>query len=1315
VGPIVTGFGPVALRIDSFLNFLASVGRESLKLATVRPIVVVRCECAWRFNVSRVIFSAALFLGVSAKAATSLSNFPRNAGGPITASAVVVALGAGEEPAVVVAAGSKLACFTPAGRVCKGFPVDFGAGVTVVGVPAAGDLEGDGYRAVVVALSDGRIVSVHEQGELRVLATSTAPGVGPSLADLDGDGKAEVVVGTRDGTLHAFRAAGGELSGFPLMLTGAVTSPVSIGRLAGHLAIVVGTEDGRLHAVDATGQALAGFPVFTRFAISGQAAIVDLDDDGENDVVVASQDYSLYAVHANGRALPGFPVDLGYRVYGGPAVADLDGDGKVEIVIAAGDGKVHALTASGRERAGFPVKVGDRTVAPAIAGDFDRDGHDQIALCTEEGELTVLRGNGRPLTGFPAKLGDKCAASPVAADLLRDGSTALVLGVSGGRVLAYRIHRAGSAKGDLSWPTAGRDESRSGRRHPNPPKYRDLTLSPTDPVATDVLKAEYRFTQADGEAEPKTIVRWWRQGVEVGDLMGKAEVPAGTTKRGEHWRFSLQARVDSAAEKGPEVVIRNSPPTSPKISVSPSPPRRGERTRVEIVGPASDPDGDALTYRFSWAKTGTTERRAAQELPPGTLRRGEHWTVTAVAYDGELEGPPATVEVVVANTPPTAPKVRLAPAAPGVQDAIKVVIDSPSVDADGDAVTYRYRWSLDGRWQNHPRSMSVFPANIARKGQRVLAEVCAWDGNAEGATGTAEAAMVNTPPSAPTIVILPAKPKRGDMLVAATSTPSVDPDGDSVEYRLQWSKNGKEHALPEGSTTVPGSEIRKGDIWAVDVVAHDGSAQSAPVRAEVKIGDTPPRPPVISLTDETPLAGDPVDVRIDQPARDEDGDAVTLDYAWSVDGAPSGLPPGTKSIPTGKTRKGQRWTIVVTPSDGEEKGSPAFAECVARNNPPTAPSIEFVPDRPTVLTGVAVRIVKPSTDRDQDSLRYRYAWDRNGRHIDTSPDTAELKPGQIRGGDAIRVTVVASDGAVEGARAQAHVTVATTPPQAPEVAIEPAKPAASDSLHCVVKKPVIDPDGDAPELHVTWLRNGKATLFPANTFSLPKGSVRHGETWRCEVVAHDSSGSSAIAAAEATVVNTRPSTPGVTIEPEAPATDDDLVCRVSHDSIDVDGDSLTYRYAWTRNGQSYSPPNDPAVVPASATTKGDRWRCEVTANDGQDESAVASDERIIKNSPPYGTSARISPASPVAGTTLQCEINHPASDPDGDAITYRFQWLKNGVSQDFAGSSAEVPGRLIKAEDIWRCDVTATDGQSGGDTVHTEDVIVGGETARALR
>jgi hypothetical protein len=159
-------------------------------------------------------------------------------------------------------------------------------------------------------------------------------------------------------------------------------------------------------------------------------------------------------------------------------------------------------------------------------------------------------------------------------------------------------------------------------------------------------------------------------------------------------------------------------------------------------------------------------------------------------------------------------------------------------------------------------------------------------------------------------------------------------------------------------------------------------------------------------------------------------------------------------------------------------------------------------------------------------------------------------------------------------------------------------------------------------------------------------------------------------------------------------------------SVDPDDDPVEYAYAWTRNERPVPPGPDPARVDGSRIAKGERWRCTATPSDGAVRGAPASAERIVANTPPGPATIRLQPAAPRAGRPVRCEIVSKSEDADRDAVRYRFAWQRNGVGQPFAASSQEVPPRLVKAGDRWRCLVTPTDGSEDGSPAGSEEVLV---------
>ena len=85
--------------------------------------------------------------------------------------------------------------------------------------------------------------------------------------------------------------------------------------------------------------------------------------------------------------------------------------------------------------------------------------------------------------------------------------------------------------------------------------------------------------------------------------------------------------------------------------------------------------------------------------------------------------------------------------------------------------------------------------------------------------------------------------------------------------------------------------------------------------------------------------------------------------------------------------------------------------------------------------------------------------------------------------------------------------------------------------------------------------------------------------------------------------NTVPTAPALTLRPLAPREHGlPLVCGIESESIDTDGDAVSYGFTWTQNGAAAAIssttqlPGD--TVPSAQLFEGDEWTCSVTPSDG---------------------------------------------------------------------------------------------------------------------
>ncbi|MBI3830436.1 MAG: VCBS repeat-containing protein [Planctomycetes bacterium] len=267
----------------------------------------------------------------------------------------------------------------------------------------------------------------------------------PVVADLDGDGQPEIVVAPWS-EVQVWSVSGKKLHG--LKVNGRVYSGAVVGDLFGdkHLEIVAGDNQGNVHAWRADGTPVPGFPQKVESSADiRQIACADLDGDGKDEIVAYSNltDHgclpNMYVFQNDGTIRKGWPHFHKDDKYLGQhfdhaggfnnclAVGDLDGDRKLDLIFPQDYGSICVFhddgtpfEAKGQEvpdkkgpvwwgecRAWEPftcekIKWGpgkthllEFTYSPPLIADLDLDGHPEI-LCVANTEDPAKIG---PITG----------------------------------------------------------------------------------------------------------------------------------------------------------------------------------------------------------------------------------------------------------------------------------------------------------------------------------------------------------------------------------------------------------------------------------------------------------------------------------------------------------------------------------------------------------------------------------------------------------------------------------------------------------------------------------------------------------------------------------------------------------------------------------------------------------------------------------------------------------------------------------------------------------------------------------------------------
>lgn len=116
------------------------------------------------------------------------------------------------------------------------------------------------------------------------------------------------------------------------------------------------------------------------------------------------------------------------------------------------------------------------------------------------------------------------------------------------------------------------------------------------------------------------------------------------------------------------------------------------------------------------------------------------------------------------------------------------------------------------------------------------------------------------------------------------------------------------------------------------------------------------------------------------------------------------------------------------------------------------------------------------------------------------------------------------------------------------------------------------------------------------------------------------------------------------------------------------------------------------LLPPSSFQRGDRIRANVKLRAGVKEITLTTPEVVAVNALPGVTDVRIEPRAPVTGSTVRAVVQ--PRDPDGDPLTFKYQWYVNDSPVAGNGDSLILTG--VKKGSWVHVTVTPNDGIADG-------------------
>jgi hypothetical protein len=639
----------------------------------------------------------------------------------------------------------------------------------------------------------------------------------------------------------------------------------------------------------------------------------------------------------------------------------------------------------------------------------------------------------------------------------------------------------------------------------------------------------------------------------------------------------------------------NQPPGALSISLAPTEIRTTDDLQLSVEA-ASDPDGDPVTTSIDWFLDGDrqNEHAGASTIPAAATAKHQVWKAYVVPSDGVLEGPAASVEVTILNTPPVA-ELALSPEIPLTGEDVEssLVI----ADEDGDDVSVAYQWFLGDQPTSYDQP--TLPSDATERGQVWTLEVIPHDGDDEGEAVSASVNIENTAPSIDSVALLPEEPTETDTITA--SVESSDPDGDPVTLGYAWYVDG-ELVLEGAEASLTGEHFDKHEEVHVEVWGHDGFIDGeALASSRLIVQNSAPSITGVLLVpeeiyEETEVTCSP------QGYHDADGDEAEYSYVWEVDGY---VVSKDATLTGALFNEHQTVKCTATPSDGEATGT-AFTSAVATvlNTPPALASVTLSTTSP-VEGDTITTTLGALTDVDGDPTTVRYAWFVDGVQVSVDPS---IGSDLFDKHQEIHVEVTPNDGDEDGeVVVSATAAVLNTPPEITSLSFASSEVFTNDVLGTVVN--TADADGDEVVLSFVWSVDGVATGEAGESLDGVVWFDKHGVI-QVEVTPNDGESVGLSAGATLDCSNSAPTAPTVIVSPEAPEDQvDALVCSFLDDSVDLDGDEVVYSIGWMVDSVVYSGVASTTHVAGDTIPPEDihgeqTYTCHVTPHDGEDDGDV---------------------------------------------------------------------------------------------------------------
>jgi hypothetical protein len=530
----------------------------------------------------------------------------------------------------------------------------------------------------------------------------------------------------------------------------------------------------------------------------------------------------------------------------------------------------------------------------------------------------------------------------------------------------------GGNSGD-SWGTNTITLAEAAGATNTPPVASNLQLSPTNPTVLTGLTLTYTFSDADGDQESGTEIRWYNQGTLYSPVNDQMSI---SVAKGEQWSVEVSPSDGTdfgTMESAGPVIVLNAPPQAQSAQLSPSNP--DETDTLTATYQYSDPDQDPESgSSIVWYLDGVrvSELDDATSVSSLMTRSGDQWQYSVTPNDGTDAGSEVLSNLVIIGSSNSAPSVSSAligPSDPATNDDLNAAWNFVDPDNGDTELDFVIEWYRDSVHVTEHDGMVTLPYTATAKGETWYFEVMVSDGiDWSTATNSQSVTIANTAPTVSNVTLIPELATSSHNL--EISAIYGDLDGDlEASPTIRWYRDGQLQSQFTNDLFISSDATSRGEMWMVRYTPNDGSIYGTEVQsASVTIGNSLPTIEALSIG-ENATSLMPLELAL--TTSDADDDSLTTIIHWLRDGFQVKALNNLTTVSADWLGVGQSWAVRIILDDGFEQTSPVTSSPVEISN--IMPLAEFTFTENPLIEGITM--LDASTSSDSDGEIVAWFWE----------------------------------------------------------------------------------------------------------------------------------------------------------------------------------------------------------------------------------------------------------------------------------------------------------------------------------------------------